>query len=142
MLAQRVGALQRGQIENAEVEELRLDMLIHLVLLKPRPDLTEAERRSFTTAFERAVREIPTVRGVRVGKRVTHGAGYERTAPDTADFVGIIEFEDLSGLREYLRHPAHEALGTAFHASLAGAMVYDFEMGDLESLSGLILPQL
>jgi len=117
-------------------------MLIHLVVFKPRPDLTEGERQTFAAAFERAMRDIPSVRGVRVGKRVTHGAGYEQTAPDTADFVAMIEFEDLSGLQEYLRHPAHEELRTLFHESLAGAMVYDFEVGGLEDLSRLILSQL
>jgi hypothetical protein len=117
-------------------------MLIHVVLLKPRPDLTETERQTFVGAFERAMRDIPSVRGVRVGKRVTHGAGYEQTAPDAADFVGMIEFEDLSGLQEYLRHPAHEEVRTLFHTSLAGAMVYDFEMSGLEDLPRLILPDL
>jgi hypothetical protein len=113
-------------------------MLIHLVLFKPRPSLTEIQRHAFATAFERAVREIPSVRRVHVGKRVTHGAGYERTVPDAADFVGMIEFDDLPGLQEYLKHPAHEELGALFHSSLASAMVYDFEVGGLENLAGLI----
>lgn len=113
-------------------------MLIHLVLLKPRPDLTTAERQTFVGAFERAMRDIPSVRGVRVGKRVTHGAGYEQAAPDAADFAAMIEFEDLLGLQEYLRHPAHEEVRTLFHTSLAGAMVYDFAMGGLEDLSTLV----
>src|SRR3990172_4199264 len=46
----------------------------------------------------------------RVGRRITHGAAYEATAPDSADFLVSIGFDDLAGLQAYLRHPAHEEL--------------------------------
>ena len=106
-------------------------MLVHLVLLKPRLDLTPSNRRAFVDAFERAVREIPSVRGVRVGRRVIHGAGYERAMPDTADFMALIEFDDLVGLRSYLAHPAHKELGRLFGELLTSAWAYDFEEGEL-----------
>jgi hypothetical protein len=112
-------------------------MLSHVVLMKPRPDLPPAERRSLVAAFEHAMRAIPTVRSVRVGRRVVHGAGYEQTAPDTADFLIVIDFDDLNGLQAYLRHPAHEALGSRFSLSLSSALVYDFEVGGMETLAGL-----
>ena len=79
------------------------------------------------------MREIPAVRAVRVGQRVMHGAAYESTAP-SADFVAIIDFEDLDGLHTYLRHPAHEELGATFGRSLSAALVYDFEVGGLDAL--------
>lgn len=109
-------------------------MVSHVVLMKPRADLRWEDRERFIAAFERAVREIPTVRGVRVGRRVTHGAGYEAAAPDSADYVAEIDFDDLAGLQAYLRHPAHEALGASFGESLRAAMVYDFEMGGVDAL--------
>jgi hypothetical protein len=102
-------------------------MVSHLALIKPRADLSAADRERLIAAFERAVREIPTVRRVRVGQRITHGAGYEARMPDTADYFVIIDFEDAEGLATYLRHPAHEDLGTAFQDSLAAALVYDFQ---------------
>ena len=110
-------------------------MIAHVVLLKPRPDLESADRRAFVEAFERAMRDIPTVRAVRVGRRVTHGAGYEQQMPDTADFMAVIDFDDLVGLQTYLRHPAHQELGTLFGESLASALVYDFEVGESGSLA-------
>jgi predicted nucleic acid-binding protein len=82
-------------------------------------------------AFERAVREISTVRDVRFGKRVTRGAGYEASAPDTADYSVTIDFDDLAGLQAYLRHPAHEKLGARFGESISSGLVYDFEAGGL-----------
>ena len=106
-------------------------MLTHLVLMKPRPDLTDADRAALIAAFERAVGEIPTVRGVRVGRRVRHGAAYEQVALDAADYI---DFDDLAGLQSYLRHPAHDELGVRFGRSLSAALVYDFEVGGVEEL--------
>jgi hypothetical protein len=113
-------------------------MITHLVLLKPRPDLAGADRQEFVAAFECAIREIPTVRGVRIGIRVTHGAGYEQAAPDTADFMAMIDFEDLAGLQAYLHHPAHAKLGALFGRSLSSAAVYDFEAGGIELLKRIV----
>jgi hypothetical protein len=109
-------------------------MVTHLVLMKPRPDLSAEERRGLIDAFERAIAEIPTVRDVRIGRRLVHGAGYEQHAPDAADFFIVIDFEDLEGLQTYLRHPVHESLGVRFGQSLSAAMVYDFEVGGIEEL--------
>jgi hypothetical protein len=117
-------------------------MISHVVLMKPRRDLSMADRGAFVDAFERAIREIPSVRAVRVGWRVTHGAGYEMSAPDAADYIAIIDFEDLDGLQTYLRHSAHEELGVRFGHSISSAMVYDFEVGGIEALraSGFLHP--
>jgi hypothetical protein len=109
-------------------------MISHVVLMKPRRDLSAGDRTSFVDAFERAVREIPSVRGVRAGRRVVHGAGYEAGVPDSADYIAIIEFDDLAGLQTYLRHPAHDELGARFGQSLSSSMVYDFEVGGVEAL--------
>ena len=103
-------------------------MIWHLVLLKPRPDLAASDRRAFVEAFRRAVTEVPTVRAVRVARRTMHGAGYEQVAPDAADYLAVIEFDDRRGLETYLSHPAHEDLGLSFGRSLAASMVYDFEL--------------
>jgi hypothetical protein len=100
----------------------------HVVLLKPRADLRADQRRHFVDVFRRAVTSIPSVRGVRFGRRVTHGAGYERNAPDAGAFLAIIEFDNRDGLEAYLAHPTHAELGVAFGESLSAALVYDFEM--------------
>ncbi|HZR25041.1 MAG TPA: Dabb family protein [Vicinamibacterales bacterium] len=115
-------------------------MISHVVLLKPRTDLTDAERRVFIDAFEQAVRRIPTVRGVRLGRRVRIGARYEQTTPDAADFLGMIDFDDADGLQTYLRHPAHVELGARFGQVVSSGMVYDFEIGGIESLTRWLVP--
>jgi hypothetical protein len=105
-------------------------MVTHLVLMKPRADLSFGERRAIVEAFDRAVREIPTVLAVRIGRRIIHSAGYESSSPDAAGYMIAIDFEDLAGLQTYLRHPAHEELGVRFGQSLSSALVYDFEVVD------------
>jgi hypothetical protein len=113
------------------------EMVSHLVLMKPRPDLSPADREDFIGAFERALRQIPTVRDVRIGKRITHGAGYESSALDL-DYLATIDFDDLDGLQTYLRHPAHLDLGMRFGRALSGALVYDFEVGGVEVLGDIV----
>jgi hypothetical protein len=103
-------------------------MISHVVLMKPRPDLSYADREGLVAAFETAIREIPAVRSVRVGKRVTHGAAYEASAPDAADYLIVLDFDDIAALRAYLDHPAHVELGTRFNRSLIAGFVYDFDV--------------
>lgn len=112
-------------------------MVSHIVMMKTRPDLSAGDRGRLVAAFERAVRDIPTVRDVHVGRRIRHGAGYEAGMPDTADYFVMIEFENLAGLTAYLRHPAHEDLGVRFNDSVAAALVFDFEGVGLERLGDL-----
>jgi Stress responsive A/B Barrel Domain len=112
-------------------------MTSHIVLMKPRPDLSSADRQALVAAFERVIREVPTIRGVRIGRRTVHGAGYESISPDSADYLVAIDFDDLAGLQAYLRHPAHNELGTRFNLSISSALVYDFEVGGIETLLGL-----
>src|SRR5580700_324850 len=107
-------------------------MIAHVVLLQPKPDLSFDDRRALLSAFERAVREIPSVLSVRVGRRILHGAGYETSAPASADYLIVIDFADISGLQAYLRHPAHEELGTRLGQAVSSVVAYDFEVGGME----------
>jgi hypothetical protein len=113
-------------------------MVSHVVLIKPRPDLTADERREMVTALETAARSIPSIRGVHVGRRVKHGAGYEANQPDVADFLIVFDFADFDGLRSYLAHPAHAALGVMFYQSVSAACAYDFEQIGLEGLATFV----
>jgi hypothetical protein len=101
-------------------------MITHVVLFRVRADLSRDERDALLEAFEHAVREIPTVRGVFAGRRVSFGAGYERPASESLDYLIAIEFDDLGGLQHYLQHPAHANLGERFNQACAAATIYDF----------------
>ena len=114
-------------------------MIAHVILFEPRPSLTAGERESIVAALEAAVRGAPTVRACRVGRRVTHGLpGYEQLMTARFEFVVIIEFDDLDGLRAYLQHPAHAAIGAHFSSAAATALAYDFEMVDSTDARALL----
>ena len=101
-------------------------MISHVVLFRTHRDLPSHERDGLLTAFERAVRDIPTVRGVRAGRRVLFGAGYEGAAPESVEVLVAIDFDDLSGLQAYLEHPVHVELGERFRRACANSMIFDF----------------
>jgi hypothetical protein len=105
-------------------------VISHVVLFRPKPDLSRADQDALLAAFTHAIEDIPDVRAVRSGHRIRHGAGYEQPAADFADVLVIIDFDDLAGLQAYLRHPAHVELGARFNQSLASGVVLDFEVGN------------
>jgi hypothetical protein len=112
-------------------------VIAHVILFKPRPDLSVTDRLALATTFEQAAKAIPSVRRVTVGKRIAHGTAYETSSPDVADFIIILEFENLDGLQMYLRDPAHEELAFHYRHSLVANVAYDFEIGGLEKLVSL-----
>jgi len=116
-------------------------MLFHVVLFRPRPSLTSEEIADLIGAVEGAHRAIPSIRRFQVGRRVLHGARYEAVMMrDSLDYAAIIEFDDLAGLKEYLEHPAHRALGPRFMQSFESSVIFDYEMTDAGGVASLTAP--
>jgi seryl-tRNA(Sec) selenium transferase len=85
-----------------------------------------------------ALRTISSIRKATVGRRVTHGRGYEGLMRIDYQYIALLEFDDVAGLRAYLEHPAHETLAATFFRSFEEALMYDFELeGDLAGLERL-----
>ena len=54
-------------------------MIVHVVLLKPKPEVTDEQRQAIVAQLRQAAATIPSVRRLQVGKRVRHGRpGYEQ----------------------------------------------------------------
>jgi hypothetical protein len=100
----------------------------HIVLFRPKADLTEADRRGMFEALAVAANDIPSVRRFHIGRRITHGRPYEQMMAEHYPFSAVIEFDDLAGLQAYLDHPQHEKLGALFYQLLDAGLVYDYEM--------------
>ncbi|HUK36818.1 MAG TPA: Dabb family protein [Vicinamibacterales bacterium] len=100
-------------------------MISHVVLFRTKADLSGDERTALIASFERAMREIPTVRSVRVGKRIAVGAGYEQRAVDGVEFLVAIDFDDVIDLQTYLEHPAHAELAERFNRTCVTTMILD-----------------
>ena len=47
------------------------------------------------------------------------------------EYAALVEFDDVAGLRAYLAHPSHAAVGRHFSASSAVALAYDYELIDI-----------
>jgi len=106
-------------------------VIAHIVLLQPRPDLTDAERRAALDTLARAATGIPEIRSLRLGRRVTHGLpGYEQQMAQAYEFALIIEVDNVAALTRYLNTPAHRALGDLFSTATAAALAYDYEIDD------------
>ena len=102
-------------------------MILHVVLFRPKADISESDRIAMFSALETAAKEIPSVRRFQVGARVAHGAAYERLMSEDYPFAAVIEFDDLAGLQAYLEHPQHKRLGTLFYGLQEVALAYDYE---------------
>lgn len=114
-------------------------MIAHVVLFAPRADLSARARLDILEAFRTAAEAAPTVHRVRVGRRIRHGLpGYEAAMRDDYEYLAILEFEDLEGLKTYLRHPAHADAGRHFGASAAAALAYDYTVVSPGELAALI----
>ncbi len=103
-------------------------MVAHVVLFKPKPGLDASGRRRLADAFQRAIREIPSVRRAHIGRRVTHGRAYEQLMTVDYEYAAIMEFDSVADLAAYLAHDAHEALGRLFFDAFDVALMYDYEM--------------
>lgn len=110
-------------------------MIVHVVLFRPKADISESDRQAMFKALSDAATAIPSVRRFRVGERVTHGAAYEQIALQDFPFAALIEFDDLSGLKAYLAHPQHRELGLLFYKLQEAALAYDYAVSDEGSAS-------
>ena len=103
-------------------------MIAHLVLLQPKPDLTEEQRAAALDTIRGSAANIPDVRHLRLGRRIKHGLpGYEQLMPQDFEFAMIVEVDDVDALKRYLKAPAHEALAHLFYTATAAALAYDYE---------------
>jgi len=112
-------------------------MLFHVVLFRPRADLSAAERAGLVAALEAALGRIPSIRRFSLGRRIRHGARYESLMQADLGYGAVLEFDDLAGLQAYLGDPAHAALGTRFTESVEASAIYDYQVQDREDLRRL-----
>ena len=104
-------------------------MIAHIVLFNPKPGITESSLRSFGQAIGDAFTAIPSVKRARIGRHVDVDAGYRRSFGDSAyEYSAVLEFSDIAGLVEYLRHPLHERLGSLFWENCQSAVISEVEL--------------
>lgn len=111
-------------------------MIAHIVLFTPRPGLTDVQRAAVIADLKAAAAEIPSIRAMRIGRRVRHGhPGYEQLMREDFEYLVILEFDNVEGLTAYLAHPSHAAIGGHFMQASAAALAYDYELMELNEVS-------
>jgi hypothetical protein len=114
-------------------------VIAHLVLFRPKADLTPAARREILAALGEAAGSIPGIRRFRVGRRVRHGLpGYEQAMQEDFTYMVLIELDDLDALKAYLAHPSHAAFGSHFTESAGSALAYDYELVEAAEVRTLV----
>lgn len=107
-------------------------MIAHVVLFRPRADMTDTDRQRLLDDLTAAVAAIPEIRRLRIGRRMVHGLpGYERAMLEDFEYAALVEFDDVAGLRGYLTHPSHAAVARHFTGSSVVALAYDYELIDI-----------
>jgi hypothetical protein len=106
-------------------------VIVHIVLLQPKADLSEAQRADALETIRRSAANLPDVR-LRLGRRIKHGLpGYEQLMAQNFEFALIIEVDDFDALKRYLQAPAHVALGQLFYEATSSALAYDYAIEDI-----------
>lgn len=103
-------------------------MIAHVVLFRPRTNLSVEERHVLVDALANAINNIPMIRRAHVGRRTVLGRQYDNMNAQQFPYAAILEFDSEADLRAYLDHPAHEKLGEQFYFTSDGALAFDFEM--------------
>ena len=114
-------------------------MIAHTVLFQPGPSVGPETKAAILDSLTRAIRQCPTVRACRIGRRIRHGLhGYEQQMREDYQYLLVVEFDDIEGLRAYLEHPAHNAIGGFFTSAASASLAYDYEMVELGKAANLL----
>lgn len=114
-------------------------MIAHTVLFQPGASVGPETKAAILESLIRAIGQCPTVRACRIGRRVRHGLpGYEQQMHADYQYLLVVEFDDIGGLRAYLEHPAHNAIGGFFTSAASASLAYDYEMVDLREAGKLL----
>ena len=105
-------------------------MIAHVVLFRPRTNLSVEERHVLVDALANAINNIPMIRRAHVGRRTVLGRQYDNMNAQQVPYAAILEFDSEADLRAYLDHPAHEKLGEQFYVTSDASLVFDFELVD------------
>jgi hypothetical protein len=111
-------------------------MILHIVLLEPRADLTPDAVQTFLQVLETASRDIPSILEVKAGPVRDLGLGYEdRSDGRGFSHAAVFGFASVDNLKAYLVHPAHQALGEQFWQVAARTLIVDVEAVDPRTAS-------
>jgi hypothetical protein len=130
-----VDEIQEDDPDAVGSEEQEEVVISHVVLFRPRPNLTADQRQTLVTALKSAVDGIVQIRRATIGKRLfLDRPGYEEQMAEHYEYSAILEFDSETDLRAYLDHPAHDLLGKLLFTSAEAVLAYDYAALDVDEL--------
>jgi hypothetical protein len=105
-------------------------MILHVVLYRPRPDLSDRDKHAFLQALTEARHTVGSIRHFWVGRALSDSPAYLMSVSSEFPFVAIAAFADRVGLLEYLEHPTHAAVSRLFNGTAEAALIFDFDVLD------------
>ena len=110
-------------------------MIAHIVLFRPKPDLTSDQLRSFAQSIKATIQGSEGLSRGTVGKAAAINAGYSRHLDNsTYPFAAVLEFDTPDDLVKYLRKPEHQTLGRLFWEYCDGTVVTEFHSEHLHNV--------
>jgi hypothetical protein len=109
-------------------------VIAHIVLFRPKADLSDDELRLFAQLFKRVCVEVPGIERVRVGPVIGGGVftGTE-IGLSTYSVAAYLEFKDHQALEDYLQDPLHREFAGSFWSCSEETAIADAEMVDPKS---------
>lgn len=77
-------------------------MFRHIVLVKWKPEATDAERQAMRNAIEQLPTQVPEIVAACIGLDVGHG-------PNNYEMATVFDFEDSAAFKRYIASAAHQA---------------------------------
>jgi hypothetical protein len=108
------------------IDGFRKAGLVHVVILKLKPDSEATEPQSVIDDTYSQLSKIKTVRGVWAGKPTATEKGTPDAASDYTVAL-VFLFADAAGLQAYLKDPIHDKFAEKHLKKWETPLVYDFE---------------
>jgi len=122
------GARSRAPAQGSSASTALAPMIAHVVLYEMRPDLDTADRDHLHHTIRTTFGSVPSLRRWMIGRRITLGLSYEIEMHPGYEYAAVLEFDDRTGLLDYLDHPLHAELAKLFWSCSTRTLVFDYEM--------------
>lgn len=99
-------------------------MIVHIVLFRLRPDVTDAQRQEFMAGLRGLVGHIPELLSMEVVED-------EVISERSATFGLYSKFDDMDALRRYQQHPDHQAVAGPIVAASEWVKSWDYTVTTL-----------
>ncbi|KAF4371393.1 hypothetical protein G4B88_003863 [Cannabis sativa] len=93
----------------------------HLIVLKFKDEITEAQKEEFFKTYVNLVNIIPAMKDVYWGKDVT-----QKNKEEGYTHIVEVTFESVETIQDYIIHPAHVGFGDVYRSFWEKLLIFDY----------------